>query len=297
MINTNSPKPFIQWAGGKRKLIPQIIQHLPKNFSELTDVTYIEPFIGGGSMLFYMLSHYSNIRQAIISDKNEKLINAYNAIKLSPTYLIADLQALQNRYYSCNNLNSKKEMYLEIRNKFNENKNGPITEAAFFIFLNKTCFNALYRVNNKNKFNVPFGKHIKPLICDEAAIIADSKLLEKVLILNENYSETLDYATENTLFYFDPPYRPLKSSQKLNQYTKDSFNDESQIYLKEFCDEITKRKYSFIESNSDGFSYNGDTFFKDLYKNYTIDRVFAARSISSDATKRGKIAELLITNY
>lgn len=297
MINTNSPKPFIKWAGGKQKLIPQIIQHLPKNFNELTDVTYIEPFIGGGAMLFYMLSHYSNIKQAIISDKNEKLINVYNVTKLFPKYLIADLQSLQNRYYLCNNLNSKKEMYLEMRDKFNEKENEPITEAAYFIFLNKTCFNALYRVNSKNKFNVPFGKHIEPLICDEATILADSKLLEKVCILNGNYFETLDYASENTLFYFNPPYRPLNSSQKLNQYTKDSFNDESQMHLKEFCDEITKRKYSFIESNSDGFSYNGDTFFKDLYKDYTINRAFAARSINSNAAKRGKIAELLITNY
>ena len=297
VINENKPKPFIQWTGGKQKLTSQIIQHLPNNLNKLSDITYIEPFIGGGAMLFYMLSHYRNIKQAIISDKNEKLINLYNNIKFYPTNLIAELQKLQDKYYSYNSLDEKKEMYLEIRDKFNNDSISKCIQAAYFMFLNKTCFNALYRVNNKNKFNVPFGKHIKPLICDEATILTDSKLLNKVLILNENYSETLDYATENTLFYLDPPYRPLNASQKLNQYTKDSFNDESQMLLKEFCDEITKRKYSFIESNSDGYSYNGDAFFEDLYKDYSIDRVFAARSINSDATKRGKIAELLITNY
>ena len=167
-----------------------------------------------------------------------------------------------------------------------------------FFFLNRTCFNGLYRVNKKGLFNVPFGKYENPKICDPETIRKDSELLQRVEILNGDFEDSFDYANGKTLFYFDPPYRPLSNTSSFNDYTKESFNDVAQVRLKEYCDIINQAGFHFMLSNSDGNSKNaGDNFFDDLYKEYQIERVWASRSINSNPNKRGKLTEILVHNY
>lgn len=284
-------KPFIKWAGGKRQLITQI-ENKFSNLEKLTDITYIEPFIGGGAMLFYLLQKYPNIKNAIINDINSDLINCYKVIKNNVEDLIIVLYELQNKYYDLESFDAKQQMYLAIRQQYNEKTCNNIKNVAYLIFLNHTCFNGLYRVNKKGLFNVPCGKYINPKICNEELLRIDSKLLQKVKILNGDFENTFDYATKNTIFYIDPPYRPLNATSNFNNYVKETFNDDSQIRLKNFCDKIHNAGYNFVLSNSDC----QDKFFDNLYYNYNIDRILAARNINSNGNKRGKISELIIYN-
>ena len=275
-MNTNSNnmakgKPFIKWVGGKGQLIEQLDSLLPEDFENWEDVTYIEPFVGGGAMLFYMLQRYPNIRHAVINDVNSDLTNLYWVVRDFPEALIKTLSYIEKKYLSLQNDEERRSFFLKRRKWYNENKLyyenriDCIENAALFIFLNKTCFNGLYRVNKKDLFNVPFGKY---------------------------FEQTFKYAKGNTLFYFDPPYRPITKTSAFTDYTKDSFNDDSQVRLKEYCDKINKAGYKFMLSNSDGKSVNeDDNFFDTLYENYKIDRVFASRS-----KKRGKLTEILVHN-
>ena len=291
-------KPFIKWVGGKTQLIEQIEVNLPVNFGTWRDVTYIEPFVGGGAVLFHMLQHHHNITRAIINDINPDLINCYNVIKHRPKQLIETLQEIQKEYHKLNSYDKQKDFFLDKRSKFNKKKNGAIENAALFIFLNRTCFNGLYRVNKAGLFNVPFGKYNNPTICDTDTILADSELLQKVEILTGDFTQTLIYAEGTTIFYCDPPYRPLTTTAAFTSYSKEGFDDNAQIRLKNFCDLIQAQGYSFILSNSDGKG-NGsnDCFFDNLYINYQIERVFASRSINSIGSKRGKLSEILVRNY
>ena len=307
-MNTNSNnmakgKPFIKWVGGKGQLIEQLDSLLPSNFENWEDVTYIEPFVGGGAMLFYMLQRYPNIKHAVINDVNSDLINLYWVVRDLPEALIKTLSYIEKKYLSLQNDEERRSFFLKRRKWYNENKLyyenriDCIENAALFIFLNKTCFNGLYRVNKKGLFNVPFGKYKNPKICDSATIRKDSELLQKVVILAGDFEQTFKYAKGNTLFYFDPPYRPITKTSAFTDYTKDSFNDDSQVRLKEYCDKINKAGYKFMLSNSDGKSVNeDDNFFDTLYKNYKIDRVFASRSINCNGQKRGKLTEILVHN-
>lgn len=291
-------KPFIKWVGGKTQLIEQIDAHLPADFSNLKDVTYIEPFVGGGAMLFYMLQRYPNICHAVINDVNSDLTTCYQTIKESPEELIMSLQNIQNDYNALNSEEERKEFYLAVRDRYNEKNLDNIENTTKFIFLNRTCFNGLYRVNKKGLFNVPFGKYLNPQICDPITIRKDSELLKRVEILTGDFEETFNYAKGNTLFYFDPPYRPLSSTSSFNDYTKDSFNDDSQIRLKEYCDRINDAGFKFMLSNSDcKCKTEEDNFFDILYDAYNIERVWASRNINSNATKRGKLTEILVRNY
>lgn len=291
-------KPFIKWVGGKGQLLQQLDDHLPATFREWQEVTYIEPFIGGGAMLFYMLSHYPNIQRAVINDINPDLVTAYRTIKERPEELIASLQVLQDRYYALESEEQRKAFYLESREVYNQKQLDPIENTTLFIFLNRTCFNGLYRVNKSGGFNVPFGKYDRPTICDAPTITADSALLQKVDILYGDFAETLRHARGNTLFYFDPPYRPLSSTSSFNEYAKQSFNDDSQRRLKLFCDQIHEAGHAFMLSNSDGRgAHSEDTFMDTLYQDYIITRVAASRSINANPSKRGKITEILVRNY
>lgn len=307
-MNTNSnnmakAKPFIKWVGGKGQLIEQLDALLPADFDKWNDVTYIEPFVGGGAMLFYMLQRYPNIKHAVINDVNSDLTNLYWVVRYFPEALVNTLSYLEKKYLSLQNDEERRSFFLKRRKWYNENKLyyenriDCIENAALFIFLNKTCFNGLYRVNKKGLFNVPFGKYKKPKICDSATIRKDSELLQKVEILTGDFEQTFKYAKGNTLFYFDPPYRPITKTSAFTDYTKDSFNDDSQVRLKEYCDKINKAGYKFMLSNSDGKSVNeDDNFFDTLYENYKIDRVFASRSINCNGQKRGKLTEILVRN-
>lgn len=291
-------KPFIKWVGGKGQLIKQLEKLLPTDFYKWDNATYIEPFVGGGAMLFYMLQTYKNITSAIINDINPDLTTCYNVIKRNPKELIKSLEDIQAEYYSIKTEEKRKEFYLNIRSAFNEKSLNDINNTTLFIFLNRTCFNGLYRVNKSGAFNVPFGKYKNPTICDKETIIADSILLQKVDIITGDFEDTFQYAKRNTLFYFDPPYRPLSNTSSFNDYTKEGFNDDSQIRLKLFCDRINYFGYSFMLSNSDCSSKNSaDNFFENLYKDYHIKRVLASRNINANPEKRGKITEILIRNY
>ena len=295
MVNV---KPFIKWVGGKSQLIEQLDAQLPADFDSLEDVTYIEPFVGGGAMLFYMLQHYPNINHAIINDINPDLTTCYRTVRDNPKELIASLQDIENTYLSLNTEEARKEFFMVVRNRYNEKNLDPIENTTKFFFLNKTCFNGLYRVNKKDLFNVPFGRYSNPTICNPETILKDSELLQRVEILNGDFEETFKYAQGNTLFYFDPPYRPLSDTSSFNNYAKEAFNDDAQIRLKKYCDRINDAGFKFMLSNSDCKSVNGeDNFFDVLYAAYQIERVLASRSINSNPNKRGKLTEILVRNY
>ena len=290
-------KPFLKWAGGKTQLINDIKKVLPKEFTKYK-FNYIEPFVGSGAVLFWMLNNFPKIEKAIINDINADLTNTYKVISHSPFELISILNQFQNEYHSLeDNSEIKKEYYLEKRENFNSRKFSNTEQAAFFIFLNRTCFNGLYRVNKNNFFNVPIGSYKKPTICDAENILAVSESLKKVEILTGDYQQTLDFAERPALFYFDPPYKPLSKTSSFNSYSKDNFNDDEQIRLRDFCKKLDSLNHYWILSNSDlkGKDIN-DNFFDDLYSDFNIQRIEAKRSINANPEKRGKLTELLITN-
>lgn len=290
-------KPFLKWAGGKTQLLTAIDSLLPPDTTD-KKFTYIEPFVGSGAVLFWMLERFKNLEKAVINDINTDLINTYRIISSNPKELISILQILQNEFHSIDDKSEdKKEYYYKKRELFNTRKEEKSGQAALFIFLNRTCFNGLYRVNRKNEYNVPMGSYKRPTICDKENILAVSEALQKVEILCGDYQETLNHSTKNSLFYFDPPYKPLSDTSSFNSYAKDEFNDQEQIRLRDFCHKLHSLKHSWILSNSDvkGNDSNND-FFDDLYSDYNIQRVDVRRSINANPEKRGKLTELLITN-
>ncbi|HRO08496.1 MAG TPA: DNA adenine methylase [Saprospiraceae bacterium] len=276
-------KPFLKWAGGKTQLINDIELLLPKDLIK-TNFTYVEPFVGSGAVLFWMLNNFPNMEKAVINDINTDLINTYKTIANKPNELISILEILQNEFHALEgNEDNKKEYYYEKRTLYNTRKEEQSGQAALFIFLNRTCFNGLYRVNRKNEFNVPIGSYKKPTICDTENILAVSQTLQKVEILNGDFKQTLEHANPNSLFYFDPPYKPLSNTSSFNSYAKDEFNDNEQIRLRDFCNKLDVLDHTWILSNSDvkGKDSNDD-FFDDLYSDFNIQRVEAKRSINAN---------------
>ncbi|WP_456105175.1 DNA adenine methylase [Prevotella sp.] len=291
-------KPFIKWVGGKTQLIGQLEAELPADFDNWENATYIEPFVGGGAMLFYMLQRYPCIQHAIINDINTDLCTCYQTVKNEPELLIEALYDIENTYHNLKTEEERKLFFLNVRERYNKKDLDAVENTTLFFFLNRTCFNGLYRVNKKGLFNVPFGKYVNPTICDPNTIRRDSELLQRVEILNGDFEVTFDYAHDNTLFYFDPPYRPLSNTSSFNDYTKDDFNDNAQIRLKEYCDKIHRAGHKFMLSNSDCKGRNKeDNFFDNLYSSYQIERLVASRSINSNPHKRGKLTEILVHNY
>ena len=291
-------KPFIKWVGGKSQLIEQLDAQLPADFGNWENVTYIEPFVGGGAMLFYMLQCYPNIQHAIINDINPDLATCYRTVRDNPNQLIESLRDIESAYFTLQSKEGRKEFFMAVRDRYNEKNLDPIENTTKFFFLNRTCFNGLYRVNKKGLFNVPFGKYSNPTICDPETILKDSGLLQRVEILNGDFEGTFEYAQGNTLFYFDPPYRPLSDTSSFNDYAKEAFNDAAQIRLKEYCDRVNEAGFKFMLSNSDCKGKNEeDNFFDVLYAAYQIERVWASRSINSNPSKRGKLTEILVRNY
>lgn len=289
-------KPFIKWVGGKGQLLGTIEERLPRNFSSIKDLTYIEPFVGGGAVLFWLLKNYPNIKKAIINDINPDLTAAYSVIKQHPKDLIDCLREIQEEYLPLSD-EKRREYYLLKRTYFNTKKLDIIENSAIFIFINRTCFNGLYRVNKKGEFNVPFGRYANPKICDENTIYADSEVLQKVEILTGDYAQTIKYVKGNCFFYFDPPYKPLSDTSSFNSYSKEVFDDSEQIRLRNFCNKIAQLKQQFILSNSDVKGKNQeDNFFDNLYSDYDINRVYATRMVNAHASKRGKLTELMISN-
>ena len=297
MIPQSVAKPFVKWAGGKSQLLQEIDKTIPENLKQ-SEFIYIEPFVGGGAVLLWVLQKYPNIKQAVINDINLELTNAYKIIKANVEQLILILKKLETEYHLLTDkLESQKEYYYDKRALFNMRKSDAITQTALFIFLNRTCFNGLYRVNKKDKFNVPIGSYKTPMICDEKNLRNVSKLLQKVIILNADFENTLKLATEKTLFYFDPPYKPLSNTSSFTSYAKYEFDDNEQIRLAKFCKKIDLLGYYWILSNSDVKAKNPDNnFFDELYSQFNIKRVLARRNINSNPNQRGELTELLITN-
>lgn len=293
-------KPFIKWAGGKGQLLEQLDAYLPEDFGDRRNITYIEPFVGGGAMLFYMLQRYPNIQHAVINDVNSDLTTCYRTVRDTPEELITSLTEIQNAYNELQTEEARRDFFLDVRDRYNEKNLDPIENTTKFIFLNRTCFNGLYRVNKKGLFNVPFGKYINPQICDPATIRLDSELLQRVEILTGDFEATLEHVGDGyNFFYFDPPYRPLNATSSFNSYSKEDFNDEEQIRLRDFCARLNGRLgIGWMLSNADCSAKNPeDTFFEDIYNDFFINRVFASRAINANPSKRGKLTELLICNY
>ena len=290
-------KPFIKWAGGKTQLLTEIDNEIP-NFIKQNQFTYIEPFVGAGAVFFWIIQKYPNINKAVINDINPDLMNTYQIIKENVEELIQLLKIWENEFHSLeNNINEKKEYYYSKRKLFNKRKSDNVTQAALFIFLNRTCFNGLYRVNSKNEFNVPIGSYKKPMICDEENLRAVNEVLQNVTILCGDFEKTLKYAENITLFYLDPPYKPLSNTSSFNSYTNKEFDDVEQIRLAKFCEKIDSLGYKWILSNSDVKGKNpNDNFFDELYGKFIIKRVLAKRNINANPNKRGELTELLITN-
>ncbi len=289
--------PFVKWAGGKTQLLPQIQKHYPQEIKK-----YCEPFVGGGAVLFDVLQK-CHPEQVLINDVNAELINTYSQIKNNCEALLYSLFELQQTYRK-NSLEENKKLFLEKRTRFNELKlnfgateNENLEKAALFIFLNKTCFNGLYRVNKKGEFNVPFNNAKNPMLCDEENLKACSKLLQNVQMKTGDYKNCKDFIDSETFVYLDPPYRPLTQTSAFTSYSENQFSDKEQIELGKFITEISNKGAKVLASNSDPKNTNKeDNFFDDLYSNFEIERISASRMINSDAKKRGAISELLISN-
>ena len=295
-LDTYPARPFIKWVGGKTQLLDDIKNSLPRDLSQRAGMTYVEPFVGGGAVLFWILQEYPNITRAIINDINAKLICTYRVVKYDVENLIIELTRLQAEYLQLDEI-ARKKYFLAQREHFNENDKTDIETAALFIFLNRTCFNGLYRVNSKGKFNVPHGRYSNPKICDEETLRADSAVLQRVEILCGDFAQTDKYAGDNVLYYFDPPYRPITKTSAFTSYSKDGFDDTEQMRLRDFCSKIAKHQSLFVASNSDPLNAdNGDDFFDRLYKMSSIRRVSASRMINSRGNGRGAISEIMISN-
>lgn len=283
-IIKEKPKPFVKWVGGKRQLLEQFkLMNLypPENFDPKTG-RYFEPFVGGGAVFFDLLP-----KKAFLSDMNNELVITYNVIKTDVESLIKSLKKHQNT----------KEYFLKIRAK-DVIKLTNIEIASRFIYLNRTCFNGLYRVNSHGGFNVPFAGNKNPLICDEINLRKISKALKYVEIKKQDYKEVLKKAKKGDFVYFDPPYYPINKTSSFTSYTKEAFLEKEQIELRDTFVELTKRGCFVMLSNSD------TPFINKIYKEIKINgklirvtQVYAGRAINSDASKRGKITEVLVTNY
>lgn len=295
----DEPVPILKWAGGKSQLIDDIIHIIPKEFGKTIN-KYVEPFVGGGAMLFYILSHY-DVNEVHISDVNSELINMYSAIKENAESVIHILKRYEDTYLPLPDY-ERREYYYEKRDDFNllmetANSDNSILRAALFIFLNRTCFNGIYRVNRKGLFNVPMGVYKKPTICNAANIMLVSNALQKVDICCCSYEKTEPFVDENTFLYLDPPYRPLKGQDNFKSYTEEDFNDEQQKALAEYIRRITEKGAHFVLSNSDPKNVDpDDDFFDDLYQEYTLKRITAKRVINRKSSSRGPVREILVTN-
>lgn len=292
-------KPFLKWAGGKGQLLREIEKYYPFEDGNITK--YAEPFVGGGAVLFDILSKY-DLEEVYISDINAELVNAYRVIRDDIDELVAILQMMQNEFVPMDAI-ERKVYYMAKRERFNDLKISSdetinIEKAALMIFLNKTCFNGLFRVNKKGLFNVPMGSYKNPMICDENNLRTLSKKLKNVKIVCGDYRLSRDFIDEHTFVYFDPPYRPLTDTASFTAYTENVFNDDSQKELAEYVNELDKKGAKIVVSNSDPKNTNeDDNFFDDIYSTYKIKRVEATRMINCNGDSRGKIKELLISNF
>lgn len=293
-------KPILKWAGGKTQLLADISNAYPDGFGDTIN-KFVEPFVGGGAVLFDVLSKYQ-LEEVYISDINAELINMYIMVRDHIDELIEILSEYQRDYIALDT-EGRKDYYYNKRDEYNlliqngQSQEG-VESAALFIFLNRTCFNGLYRANRSGLFNVPTGDYANPLICNEANLRAVSEALVNVQIVCADYSASINHIDQNTLVYLDPPYRPLKGRDSFTSYTEQDFDDSCQKALAGFIEEIDARGSYIILSNSDPKNVDpDDDFFDDLFADYDIQRINAKRRINRNSDHRGYITELLIKNY
>ena len=291
-------KPFIKWAGGKAQVLANISLKYPKELGKCVN-KYAEPFVGGGAVLFDILSNYI-VTEVYISDINRELIHTYKSIRDNIDEIIVLLKSMETKYLLVDD-ERRKNQYYSNRNRYNELIREKVSTpelAALFVFLNKTCFNGLYRVNSRGEFNVPQGGYKNPCICDDKNLEAVSTILQNVIIKCCDYKKSKSFIDDKTFVYFDPPYRPLTETASFTAYTQEGFGDKEQIELARFIDKLSDIGAYVVASNSDPTNVNKeDTFFDKLYEKHKILRISATRAINSAGSKRGRINELLIASY
>jgi DNA adenine methylase len=299
-------KPFLKWAGGKTQLLTEFERRLPGVIKDKNAIkSYVEPFVGGGALFFYLKRNY-DIEESYLFDINKELILAYKTIKTNYKAIIDKLSEMEQKHLKKSE-DKRKEHYYKVRENYNlqmkdfnydEFSEKWIERTAYLIFLNKTCFNGLFRQNQKGEFNVPFGRYKNPKIYDERNIIAVNQALKNTEVFCGDFAESCKFIEKNSFVYIDPPYRPINKTSNFTTYSKDGFRDEDQRRLALFFEKMSIKGACLMLSNSD--PKNGspiDDFFDELYKNYNIARIPAKRFINCDASKRGEINELVITNY
>ncbi len=277
-------------------MLPELEARLPQDFAETVRV-YAEPFVGGGALLFHLLSKGLRQERVVVNDSNPDLANAYRVVKECSDDLLEALSRFDEEYRDCKSEAERLAFFIGVRCAFNAGKiswttTPTVDRAAELLFLNKTCFNGLYRVNAKGLFNVPHGKYVDPAICDESAIRSCSIALSDVEIMSADFAEAVTGADRGWFVYFDPPYRPISATSAFRDYTQGGFDDSEQRRLAALCRKLDQCGARWLQSNSDA----GDGFFDDLYHGFPIDRVQASRAINSKGTGRGKISEVLIRN-
>ena len=293
-------RPFVKWAGGKGGLISQLKNFYPFELENETINKYIEPFVGGGAVLINILQKY-DVKEAYAFDINLDLINAYNVIKENVEELIKELDIKEKEFIKLED-DERQEYFYDVRKEYNsykiEENELNIKRASEFIFLNRTCFNGLYRVNKDGKFNVPCGKYKNPTICDASNLRKLSYLIRNVNFKYGDYKQSEKYVDNNTFVYFDPPYRPLSTTSGFTSYTKEDFNDDNQRELARYFSLLDEKNAKLMLSNSNPKNTNKeDDFFEKIYKGFNINEISAKRMINANAKGRGEISELLITNY
>lgn len=297
-LHEGQPRPFLKWAGGKSQLLPEIRKIYPEGLGD-TVTRYAEPFLGGGAVLLDILSTY-RLEAVYASDTNGELINAYCCVRDRLEELLERLHRMEAEYLPLDT-QARKDFYYQVREQFNGGRqSGPVDgeRAALLLFLNRTCFNGLYRVNARGEFNVPMGAYKNPAICDEDNLRRVSGLLQGVELVCAPYTQAGGFADGRTFLYADPPYRPLNQTSSFTAYTQNAFGDEQQRELAFFLRELAGRGVRVAASNSDPHNTDPqDDFFDELYAGCTIRRIAASRMINSDAAARGKVSELLITTY
>jgi DNA adenine methylase len=298
-------RPFLKWAGGKTQLLNEFSKRLPREFKKGKITKYVEPFIGGGAVFFYLNQRFS-FEECYICDVNEELILSYRVIKQSIKKLISELGDLESDYLSKSD-KKRESFYYEVRDAFNQklpefkikkDNSERIERVAQIIFLNRTCYNGLFRVNRKGEFNVPFGRYKNPDILNEDNLKDVATLLKTTKIILGDFSQCRKFVDDHTFVYFDPPYRPLNETSSFTSYSKNGFYDKDQVRLVECFKALDEMGAKIMLSNSDPKNENPeDSFFDDLFSDYYIERVPAKRMINCNGARRGDISELIITNY
>lgn len=303
---TGVARPFLKWAGGKSQLLTQLAAHFPPGLATGEITRYVEPFLGGGAVFLEIAQHYP-VRSALLSDANPELVLAYWVVQQDVEGLIEQLERLTHAYLGADQA-ERQAIYYRIRACYNDQRQSFdfsrysvawVERAAFMLFLNKTCYNGLFRVNRQGAFNVPFGRYKQPTIYDGANLRAVARLLQRAELRVAPYTACEAEVDGHTFVYFDPPYRPISPTSSFTSYSRDKFDDADQEALAAFFARLHERTGAkLMLSNSDPANVDpDDDFFIRLYGRFHIHRVWANRMINTQADKRGKISELLITNY